>query len=214
MYQNSLRLLDANLQDVNELLSIPKLIPGHRYKILQINKTAIVFITASFEIFIESLAEEAFNYLVNRCETPEDIPNKIKNIIASRFINSSDIKIPWTFAGDGWRDVLLNYSQDIVKKYVGSFNTPKPDNIDSLFLELIGLKNISLNWSYKPERYSEGAVEIYKRYLKDRHVIVHRNDDPTAPSIFYARRYQDIIKTISKQSADAIENHFIETLKK
>jgi hypothetical protein len=208
MFQNSLRLLDANLQDVSELFSIPKLIPGHRYKILQINKTAIVFITASFEVFIESLAEESFNYLINQCDTPEDIPRKIRNLVASSFINSTDIKIPWSFAGDGWRDVLLKYNQDIVKKYVGPFNTPKPENIDSLFSDLIGLKNISSNWSFEPERFSEGAIKIYERYLNDRHVIVHRNDDPRAPSIFYARRYKDIVETISKQSANAIEMHF------
>lgn len=148
MKRISLQLLDANLQDVRELLGIPKLIRGHRNKILQINKTAVVFITASFERFIEALAEDAFEFILQFCLVPEDVPTKIRNIVATRFIKSSDPAIPWTFAGDGWRTVMLEYREEIVRKHVGSFNTPSPDNIDGLFTELIGLRHISTHWSF------------------------------------------------------------------
>lgn len=205
MKQTSLHLLDANLQDIRELLEIPKLIRGHRNKILQLNKTAIVFITASFERFIEALAEDAFHFLLQCCKRPEDIPDKIRNLVAARFINSSDPRIPWTFAGDGWQTVLLKYRDEIVKKHVGSFNTPTPDNIDSLFSELIGLRHVSTQWSFQPKRYN--AVKIYTQFLTDRHVIVHRNEEPTAPSIFYARRYLELVEAIAPQTAAIVDGH-------
>ena len=181
------------------------MIRGHRNKILQINKTAIVFITASFERFIEALAEDAFEFLFQHCQVPEDVPAKIRNIVASRFIKSSDPGIPWTFAGDGWRTVMLEFREEIVKKHVGSFNTPSTDNIDCLFSELIGLKHVSTHWSFKPKRYN--AVKIYTQFLNDRHVIVHRNEEPTAPSIFYARRYLELIETIAKQTAVIVDDY-------
>lgn len=205
MKQTPLRLLDANLQDVRELLEIPKLIRGHRNKILQISKTTIVFITASFERFIEALAEDAFHFLLQCCKKPEDVPEKIRNLIAARFINWSDPRTPWTFAGDGWRAVLLKYHDEIVKKHIGSFNTPTPDNIDSLFSELIGLRHVSAQWSFQPKRYN--TVKIYTQFLTDRHVIVHRNEEPTAPSIFYARRYLELIEAIAPQTAAIVDGH-------
>jgi len=205
MKQTPLQLLDANLQDVRELLEIPKLIRGHRNKILQINKTAIVFITASFERFIEGLAEDAFRFLLQSCGKPEDVPSKIRNLVGSRFTNSPDPKTPWMFAGEGWRVVLLKYRDEIVKKHIGSFNTPTPDNIDSLFSELIGLRHVSAKWTFQPKRYN--AVDIYTRFLTDRHVIVHRNEEPTAPSIFYARRYLELVETIAQQTAAIVDEH-------
>lgn len=205
MKQTPLHLLDANLQDVRELLEIPKLIRGHRNKILQINKTAIVFITASFERFIEVLAEEAFHFLLQCCKKPEDVPEKIRNLVAARFTNSPNPRTPWTFAGDGWRAVLLKHRDEIVKKHIGSFNTPTPDNIDSLFSELIGLRHVSTQWSFQSKRYN--AVDIYMRFLTDRHVIVHRNEEPTAPSIFYARRYLELIEAIAPQTAATVDGY-------
>lgn len=200
-----LQLLDANLQDVRELFGIPKLIRGHRNKILQLNKTAIVFITASFERFIEALAEDAVYSLLHYCKEPDNVPEKIRNLVGARFANSPDPRIPWKFAGDGWRAALLKYRDEIVEKHVGAFNTPTPDNIDSLFSDLIGLKHISTQWSFQPKRYN--AVDLYVQFLTDRHVIVHRNEEPTAPSIFYGKRYLELIETIAPQTVKIVEEH-------
>lgn len=50
-------------------------------------------------------------------------------------------------------------------------------------------------------------MEIYTQFLNDRHVIVHRNEEPTAPSIFYARRYLELIEIIAKQTAVIVDDH-------
>lgn len=211
MKQESLGLLDANLQDVAELLEIPKLIPGRRDKILQINKAAIVLITASFESFVETLAENALDFMIESCQKPDDIPEKIRNLVGSRYTNSPNPAMPWTFAGDGWRSILLKYREEVVRKYTGSFNTASPENIDNLFAELIGIKNISTCWSFQPKRYN--TIDIYRRFLVDRHKIAHKNEGPAAPSIFYARRYKDLVETIAAQTAEAVERHLLQLSK-
>jgi hypothetical protein len=199
------QLLDDHLHDVREVLAIPKMIRGHNDKILQITKTAIIFITASFEHFVETLAEDAFQFLLQHSKEPADIPERIRNLVAARYAKEAAPQFVWRFAGDGWRTVLQQYQDEVVRKHIGSFSNPTIDNIDALFAELIGLKHVSRRWSYKPGRYQ--AVRIYQQFLQDRHAIVHRNQDPKAPSIFYARRYLELVETIARQTIAAVDEH-------
>lgn len=65
-----LTLLSFELLDVKELLGVPRLIPGSRYKIMQISKAAVVMITACAETFFEQLAKYSCAAVVDSVKPP------------------------------------------------------------------------------------------------------------------------------------------------
>jgi hypothetical protein len=145
------RLVD-NAAEVARLSEIHKQVvgasPGRKYGVEVLNKSAIVLLVACWENFIEELATNAFDAMFKRAPTPQAFPNKVLALAGHALRNDSDETQIWKLSGSGWKDVLTAYRGDVLQRHVGKFNTPKPEQIDTLFESLIGLKRMSSTWSY------------------------------------------------------------------
>jgi hypothetical protein len=200
--------LESNLADVKALYRIVKSIIGNNNQIFQINKSSIVLITASFEIFIEDLANYWFNHLIKKIQDPNDIPSRIRIGIGTKLLNTKNPKEIWKLAGPGWKAVLLNYKEETLKKETGFFNNPIPDNIDKLFLSLFGIDSITKHWKYK----GKSARKTVKDFILTRHKIVHKNANSFPPSIYYSKRYLEIIEKVAKDTNDYLFKYLIKNI--
>ena len=67
--------------------------------------------------------------------------------MASKLLRENkDERRVWDLAGAGWKKVLINNKNIILKSHVYGLNTPKTKNINTLFNSTVGFKNISKKW--------------------------------------------------------------------
>ena len=172
-----LATLAANFQEVTNLLKIHTTVAGdssgRKYGVEVLNKSGIVLLVACWEAYIEDLAESAFSYMLERVKTPDDIPGKIKAIVSRRLRDSSDDRALWKLAGDGWRSILERHKDDTLRRHTRPFNTPRAEQINQLFQNLVGVRNVSTSWRW-PGQSSQNACEKLDKLIKLRGAVAHR----------------------------------------
>ena len=119
----------------------------HTYEIL--TKSCVVLMVACWEAFIEDIAEKSVEFLVENSESPNDLPKSLLKHIALELKNEkNELKI-WELAGDGWKKITKDHYKVMLRKHLGPFNTPRAGNIDDLYKKVLGLENLSSNWTWK-----------------------------------------------------------------
>jgi len=140
---------DSNKKDIYYLLEIHEKMdkmdgrdgPCRRPEQVQVlHRAAIVMITACWQTYIEDLFRENFERLLSSFDDPGKIPGAIKEDIYNKNKNKRDYV--WKFAGDGWKKILKEWSDEKLDQ----FNTPSNKKVDSLF-KYLGLRNLSDCWS-------------------------------------------------------------------
>ena len=165
-----------NLKEVSTLMAMHAALagpgPGRKHRVEVLNKSAILFLCAAFEAFVEDLATRSFDHIVAQSKDYSTLPKAILKYIADVIRNDkNEIKI-WELAGDGWRNVAENYKLDLIRKYIGPFNTPKPHNIESLLHELTGIPISERIWQWKGMS-SKTAKEKLKDFVELRGALAH-----------------------------------------
>ncbi len=168
---------EANLADVERLLAIHREIAGgskgRKHNVEVLNKSGIVLLVACWEAFIEDLAEAAFDALLEHVSDPATLPPKLQTQASAELKSSSDDRRVWELAGDGWKEVLKRHRRETLKRHLSSFNTPKPEQIDTLFEDLLGLRSLSQSWKWPRSSPSRGATTL-RELVALRGSIAHR----------------------------------------
>ena len=172
-----------NSLDIQELWKIHEEIggqgPGRKYGVEVLNRSAIVFITACWESYIEDLASEAFDFLLANAPSSTVIPKKVKALASKSLVADKDSTKVWDLADNGWRTLLLTHKTTTLLNWLGSFNTPKTAQVNGLYEELLGLKSLSSNWYWKGMS-KENAEKKLDEFIQVRGDIAHRLN-PTMP---------------------------------
>ncbi len=137
-------------------------------------KSAVIFIVTCWDEFIKQLVKYAFGFMLTNAYDSDVFPIQVK-MIASEKLSSKPLteawkKDIWRLAGDGWKEVLKDNKEEIINK----FHTPRADIIDKLLLHVIGLKNLSHEWSWNNMTVanSRNCLDVLMDLRGD---IVHRN---------------------------------------
>jgi len=145
--------LQDNIAQLTRLLEIHTQVagpdPGYKYGVEILNKSALVLLVACWEAFIEDLASEAFAVLLSSVSDPAAVPTKVLALAAGPLKNSEDERAVWGLAGEGWKRVLLQHHDDIIDRFIGRLNTPRPGQVDAIFEALLGLRNLSSSWKWR-----------------------------------------------------------------
>lgn len=171
----------SNLTEVARLIEIHTAIAGPtvgaKHKVEVLNRSGIILLVACWEAFVEDLAEVSFRLLLRRAKQPDAFPTKVLTLASKNLRDDRDERRVWDLAGDGWRSVLKAYQEQVLKRYIGSFNTPKPDKIDELFASLIAIPQVSSKWSW-PKTAPRKARARLTRLVTLRGAIAHRVSAP------------------------------------
>ena len=167
----------SNMTEVERLIEIHTAIAGatkgRKHKVEILNKAGIILLIACWEAFVEDLAEAAFGLMLRRAKTPDVFPGKVLTTASRQLKQANDERRVWELAGDGWKKVLRSHQDETIRRYVGSLNTPRPDQIDGMFESLLGLKKVSSRWRWFRMTPSRARKELDK-LVTLRGSIAHR----------------------------------------
>ena len=199
-----------NIKDVQRLLKIHTQLtgtrPGRRAGVEVLNKSGILLVTACWEAYVEDLAAEAFDFLLGNCSTPQEFPKRVRVLASESLRTDMDSSRVWDLAGSGWQAVLRNHRKAVLDKHIGTFNTPRPTQVDSLFEKLIGLKKLSGSW-YWPGMSPRSAKEKLDMYITLRGDIAHRVSSAggiTKPAV---RDYSKFVHRIVVKSNNTVRQY-------
>ena len=156
--------LRANFREIRRLLEIHKAVSGagvgYKHDVEVLNKSAIVLLVACWEAFVEDLAANAFAELLARCPDHSRFPRRVLTIASRDLRADPDESQVWLLAGTGWRTVLESHKAKLFKRYLGTFNTPRPEKVDFLFLELVGVSSLSSAWHWNRVTAATAAARL------------------------------------------------------
>lgn len=142
-----------NYEEVAGLITIQDYlsptITDSRKKIEVLNKSCVVLLIATWEAYIEDLATKSFDFLFSHAHDPSVFPNKVLSLAVKNLHVDTDRSKLWQLAGNGWKNILSDHRELVLENHIGKLNTPRPDQINSLFKNLIGIPNISSQWKWR-----------------------------------------------------------------
>jgi RiboL-PSP-HEPN len=199
-----------SLDEVHALLQIHAQLtsegPGRRHNVEVLNKSAILFACAAFEAFVENLATNAFEHIVNDSKDHSALPKQILRATATLLKDDkNDIKV-WELAGTGWKTVVESYRKGIVFKYIGPFNTPKPHNIEALLRELIGMPNLPASWHWGGMS-AAAAQEKLKAFVTLRGALAHGEKPPPKVRKQDVNSYLAFLGALSVRSSNQVRHY-------
>jgi hypothetical protein len=169
-----------------------------------VGRGTFVLISALWESDCEALALEAAKLLVSNAATWEDLPPSLSRRIAKDLRNEKHELSPWKLAGDGWKTLTLDRVAVLARESV--FNTPKPAQVDDLFLKSIGLMNLSEHWiSPEPEPDSSLSLsESLKDFVTLRGAIAHGATPRVEISKQAVSAFYQIVSRIVEKTDEAV----------
>jgi hypothetical protein len=155
---------NSNVAEVLRLLEIHEELtgtgPGRRSQVEILNKSGIVLLVACWEAYVEDLAEIAFEFLFARAKSPDAFPAKVLTLASRELREAADQRRVWELAGDGWRTVLERHHTAVLQANIGTLNTPKPEQIDALFQQLLGLSSLSSAWTWHRTQSTKACARL------------------------------------------------------
>lgn len=110
--KKSLSNLENSLEDVTALLELTQLQISSSQK-SAILRSAVVLIIASWEQFVEQLAEASVSVLTSRLRDASTIPEEVKQSISSALVKESKPNLRefsqsvWQFSDKGWKTAYI-----------------------------------------------------------------------------------------------------------
>jgi hypothetical protein len=145
MPSHSLKTFRVNVIDVRRLNESHGVLsagnPGKK-ALSHITRSGIVMLCACWEDYVESVLIESSRYLANSTTDPNTLPLPVRKKISREVKEASHDLKPWEMAGDGWRSVYDAFCCNDA----GKLNTPKPENLKTLFKNYLGIKDITTMW--------------------------------------------------------------------
>lgn len=149
MPSTSLKTFEGHLlKDVHRLIeSHGKLnhSGGGRRGLGHITRSGVLMLCGAWEVYMEDLLRESVEYVLTQIDDIEKLPKSTRKYLAKTAKNSTHELEVLKLAGDGWKNSLINYLDNDLRK----FNTPKSAPLDDIYRRYLGIDNgISSCWSH------------------------------------------------------------------
>lgn len=199
--------LNQSMEDAKRLLEIHADVggtaQGRRYGIEVLNKSAVIFIAAAWEAFVEDIATQAIEHIVNEAKDHSSIPLPIRKAAAKGLEDDKNELRVWDLADDGWKSVVISYRDEVIRDKISTFNTPKPYNVDDLFKKLLGIEKISSNWRWSGMAATSASKKL-KKFIEMRGAIAHRGALTQSVTRAYVRGHGSFISRLSVRTANVV----------
>ncbi|MGN6740638.1 HEPN domain-containing protein [Dyella sp.] len=202
---------DKNLEDVANLLALHAAAggagPGRRHGLEVLNKSAIVLLTSFWEAYCEDIAGEGLECIVANATSADALPKEIKKIIAKKLKSDVDELALWSISDDKWRQVLRDHMAALKEARDRKLNTPKWQNIDSLFESAIGLSSVSSKWNWAKKLPADKARAKLDKFVELRGEIAHRGKAKTSVSKAQVEDFLGFVKSAAAKTGGAVNAH-------
>jgi hypothetical protein len=199
------RLLIDNVHEVRHLRSF-RSPPGRTSKEV-LYKSSIVLLVACWESYVEDLIAHSLEFMIEQCDSPAKFPAIVLERVASSY-NGQKI---WSLAGDGWKQALRDNFKSVLGKTTGVFNTPRPDDVDSLFKKVLGLENVSHSWHWKDTDREKACKEL-NELVTLRGSIAHRVKSDQPVSLATVKAAENLVYFLAVKSHNATVSFLKQTV--
>lgn len=179
---------------------------GRRRGVEVINNASVIFCVACWEAFVEDSARQALQHYVERANEPQDLPKVVRRSVALRLREDKNEIRVWDLAADGWQTVVKKHEDEIVAKCLGTFNTPKSNNVKELYKSLIGLKDVTGDWRWRGMS-SASARNRLNGLVATRGALAHRGDPVEKVTKAYVRSRVQFIIRLSVRTSNVVRDH-------
>ncbi len=210
MKSTALKSFEENSKDVSRLSEIHGELtvggPGRKYGVEVLNKSAVVLVTAIWEAYCEDLAAEALAQIVREAPDSTRLPLDLrKQISADLKANLHELSV-WEVADEGWRGLLASRLKEFQKTRNWDMNTPKADNIDTLFKVALGLTRVSNSWKWQGMSVVNAKRKL-DRFVTLRGAIAHRGSDTKPVNKDAVDSYLGHVKRLVDKTAACVGAH-------
>jgi hypothetical protein len=178
--------------------------PSSEARLEVLHRAAVVLIAACWESYIEDVATEAFDYLLDRAPTPDTFPAKVKVLASKELFEERDARRIWQLV-TGWKDLLQAHRDEIVTKSLKGFNTPKTRQVKELFSDLLDL-DVTSNWVWKDMTF-EQAGTLLDEHMIIRGNIAHRTRHSTRVQKRTAKAFLKHVALLVEKTDETVEHH-------
>lgn len=210
MSSKSKIVFEANKIDIEQLWAIHEDYagegPGRKRGVEVPNRSAIIFVTACWESYIEDLAVEAFDFLLQNAQDLTAIPNKVKSLAVKGLRDNQNSLAVWEIADGGWRAVVERHKTEVHKTWLEKFNTPKTAQVNDLYQNMVGLNQLSSHWRWK-KMSAVKAEDALDEFITIRGNIAHRIRDAKPVAKNTGTRYLKHISQIVERCEAAVGLH-------
>jgi len=171
--KKSLINLRSNIEDIRSLIKLSSSIDDHDNQ-RAIYRSVVVLLVASWEQFVEQLADRSIEVMTARMRDPSTLPNKVKESIALHSIptSRSNQKVysdsVWGFAHKGWKEAYIEYCN----KLTSELHNASTSNVKDLYWRVLGIRDLMRNWTYI-SLSNRDCVEKLDQIIEIRHDIAH-----------------------------------------
>jgi hypothetical protein len=201
---------DQQKGDIDQLWEIHQEVAGQgagrKHGVDVLNRAAIVFITACWESYVEDVCLEAFDFLLANATDPVAFPNRVKTLASEEIRSDPDKTQIWNLAGSGWKQVLQSHREAAKKRWLDKLNTPKTEQVNELFRELLGLQNLSSSWSWQ-RMNSQQASEKLDEYIIVRGNIAHRTTHDENVYKSWGTDYLSHVERLVEKTDEHVRSH-------
>ena len=195
---------DEKTKDIDKLLEIHSIIGGcrkGRRQLEVLNKSAIVLITAFWEAYCEDVARQGLVHIADNLESSEDLPTEMKKRVVRELKKCKHELAVWQISDSKWRDYLKHSVSRIDR-----MNTPKTDQVNDLFFDLIGISNVSDSW-YWPGMSSENAKRKLDGFVTLRGSIAHRGESGNYVQKGEVEDYVNFVRKLAAKTGGRVNSH-------
>lgn len=185
--------------------------PGRKRDVEILNRTAIVFITACWEAYVEDVAVEAFDLLLSRAADSSAIPPKVQAFVGRLLIEAKNPQDVWKLADRRWQAEVASHGVAVRKRWVSNLNTPKSPQVNELFEELLGLANLSSHWHWEAMSANRAAQKL-DDYITVRGNIAHRVKHDEDVYKNWGTDYLNHVQRLVTATDDATSEHLAKFL--
>ncbi|HIE01802.1 MAG TPA: hypothetical protein EYP59_16200 [Thiotrichaceae bacterium] len=193
-------------------------------------KQGIVFIVTCWDEYIKQLVTSAFDFMLAHAENPDVFPLQVKMLSSQKLqpphpdsfdndvVRRRKQKVRenwdahlwkqdiWHLAGEGWIRLLRENKEEVMKQYVDTFQSPRPDNVDKLFSSIIGIKRLSSDWTWLGMS-CEDAKKCLNIVLNLRGDLVHTNQSHRLVTIDDIDYFSLLVNKLAGISANVVREH-------
>ena len=176
---------------------------GRRYGVDVLNKSGVMFVAGAWEAFVEEVATQAIDHILEKATSHDKIPLPIRKATAKGLeADMNELKV-WDLAGEGWKSVVRVYRDQVIKEEIATFNTPKPQNVDSLLKKLLGLDKVSASWRWRGMS-AANATKKLKDFIGTRGAIAHRGQLDFSITKSYVEDHRKFINRIAVRTSNTV----------
>jgi hypothetical protein len=134
---------------IDDMRNFPVSEPNRKKKLICYSLVLSEVLT--WETFIEDIVDEGQEFLLTHVRDPRKLGFDVLLPVSTDLIGRKDKRAIWNLAADRWKEALRAHRKELIS----GFHTPRPEKVDALVLETLGLKHLSDTWRWKNAPNSE-----------------------------------------------------------